>query len=97
MSLRSSRASSLDVISVTMIPQAQLTMGLAKFSFATTSYGYTAPIPWTHLMSDNHLVAKFELSQSQNLPGSQVRNHRFKIVNGQELLAGIHMISEAHY
>lgn len=48
-------------------------------------------------MSDNHLVAKFELSQSQNLPGSQVRNHRFKIVNGQELLAGIRMISEAHY
>lgn len=69
-----------------MTPQPQLTLPLAKFSFATTSRGYTAPIPWTHLISDNNLIALFELSLSQDLQGSQAPNHRFKILNGQQLL-----------
>lgn len=80
-----------------MIPQPQLTLALAKFSFATTSPRYTAPIPWTHLISDNNLVVVFEFSSSQICHRSQGPNHRFKILNGQELLVGMSTESANSY
>lgn len=72
--------------STAVMASPQLTLPLAKFSFATTSQGYRAPIPWTHLISENNLVAIFELTPSQNSRGSQTLRHRFKIINGQEIL-----------
>lgn len=69
-----------------MAPVPQITLTLAKFSFATTSYEYALPLPWTHLMSENNLLAIFELCSSQISVGSQIQNHRFKILNNSEIL-----------
>lgn len=79
----------MDHLNFETTPVPQFTVALAKFSFATTSYDYTRPLPWTHLLSDNGLLAIFELSSSQISVSSQTQNHRFKILNHSELLVRI--------
>lgn len=69
-----------------ILPPTQLTMPLMKFSAATTSHGYSGPIPWTHIISENGLFAMFEFSSSQNM-SQATESARFKVVNDPEVLA----------
>jgi len=68
-----------------MLPLARSTMALTKFSAATTSSGYSGPIPWSHIISENGLSAMFEFPSSDTISQFS-ESARFKIINDPEVL-----------
>lgn len=61
-------------------------LALSKFSYATTSYGYNGPIPWTHLMTDTGLFVLFEIFQRYKSSQASSQANSFKIIHDPEVL-----------
>lgn len=69
---------------ISQLPESQglIVLPLAKYSYATVSADYTAPLPWTHI-SENKLFAVFVTTRTQ-VAAEIEDQQRFRIVRDSQ-------------